>query len=212
MSFIFWKRRGVEPVEAPDGLIGGKDQVSEQHPFPAGLHYLPEGTSEYVEVDDSNGLPVSVLNIVRTGTRVIYTMEVPGIVTGAAYLDGDAFGTRFFLPGVSRSGVGSGVIEAITFNDKDDEGIQKDFVFFRSAIAGTADNSPFDPSDGDTDAKVGVVPVAVFYNWNSNRGGEATGVDLPYVADDLWCQIVTRGADNIAAGHIPTFTVKVRMD
>lgn len=124
---------------------------------------------------------------------------VPGIGTAAAYAAGDAFGTKFsfIVPDV-------GTITLIGFIDYDDEGSEKDFVLFRRDFTATADNSAFNVSDADMAFFVGAPPVNIFTNFGANQVGVAAP-NLDYRTEDghLYCQIVTQGIDNIAAGSIP---------
>ncbi len=134
-------------------------------------------------------------------------VEIPGIVTGAAYASGDAFGTIFSIP-VPKSGF----IEDITMLDLDDEGIQTDFWFFNVPFTATADNSEFDVSDSDLSNLERVICVTNFSNAKSNQVGINNGLGLSYKAPKgyLYCQCVIRGAANIAAGHIPKVKLGIR--
>ena len=146
-----------------------------------------------------------ILKVLRNGLSVtapVFTTDrqiIPGIVTGAAYAAGDAFGTTmvFNVPKV-------GTISNVIFIDKDDEGIDKELVLFSRPFVETADNSAFAPSDADLSYSLGVVSIDTFYNFTSNQIGEATPAKS-YVAPQgrIWCQMVTRGADNITADNIP---------
>lgn len=131
--------------------------------------------------------------------------QIPGIGTAAAYTAGDAFGVKFMLT-VPEMGTISNVI----FIDLDDEGKAKELVLFDNDFTGTADNAAFDPTDADTRNCVGVVSIDTFYNYGSNQIGVSTPA-LSFVAPRkvLWCQLVTRGADNIAADNIPWIRVVV---
>lgn len=132
-------------------------------------------------------------------------IQVPGIGTGSAYAADDAFGTAFELLVPNE-----GTISHVYFLDFDDEGIQKDVVFFRKSFTGTADNSAFAVSDADLRNCIGVAKIITFVNFANNQVGYATP-SLSYVLPTgrLYCQIVTRGADNIAAGVIPEIFVVV---
>ena len=90
------------------------------------------------------------------------------------------------------------------FLDFDDEGIQKDVVLFRSDFTATADHDPFAVSDRDLAKCIGVVEVLAFVDFGNNQIGQATPA-LSYHAPEgiLHAQIVTRGADTIAAKADP---------
>ena len=153
-----------------------------------------------------------ILRVLRDGITikpsivVTNRVTVPGIGTGSAYAAGDAFGTRFVFEVPPK-----GTITRAIFIDKDNEGIQKDIVMFSREFTETADNAAFDPSDVDMTSHLGVASVNVFYDFGSNRGGEAVP-DLEYSLPDgrIYCQIVTKGADNIAAGAIPEVYLVVK--
>lgn len=136
---------------------------------------------------------------VASRTIKIEPVTIPGIGTAAAYASGDAFGTsfRFAVPPM-------GIIANAVFIDLDDEGVNKELVLFSRAFTATADNSAFAVSDADLVNCVGVLSVDTWYNFGNNQLGIATPM-MAYEAQTgyLWCQIVTRGADNIAAGSIP---------
>ena len=136
----------------------------------------------------------------RVGIR-----EVPGIGTGAAYASGDAFGTKFLLTVPVE-----GTIATAVFLDYDDEGLTKELVLFNEDFTVTADNSAFAVSDADLRNCVGVISIGTFYNFSANQLGIASPA-LYYHAPRgfLWGQVVTRGADNIAAGSIPDFFLEI---
>ena len=97
-----------------------------------------------------------------------------------------------------------GTISTIGLLDKDDEGIVKELVVFDADFTATTDNSAFAPSDDDLLNCIGVISIDVFYNYSVNQVGFVTPA-FSYVAPNgyLYCQLVTRGVDNIAAGSIP---------
>ena len=136
---------------------------------------------------------------------VIGPTDVLGIVAAAGYTAADAFGGKFVLD-VPKEGT----IATVVFHDYDDEGISKEIVLFTSDFVATTDNAEFDPSDADMLNCVGIISVATFYNYKSNQVGIATPA-LYYIAPQgkLWGQMVTRGADNIASGSDPDFTMVV---
>ena len=125
--------------------------------------------------------------------------KLPGIGTGAAYAAGDAFGTAFVLK-VPKMGTISNAV----LLDFDDEGLRKDIALFRGPFTETADNAAFAPSDSDLESCIGVISIDQFFNWSSNQIGIATPA-FSYVAPTgkLYCQVITQGADNIAAGSVP---------
>lgn len=140
-------------------------------------------------------------------SRVFETPKttIPGIGAAAAYAAGDAFGDKFILLVPPE-----GTISNIVFLDLDDEGIQKDLVLFREDFTATADNAAFAVSDDDLGNCIGIVTVNVFYNFSNNQVGIGTPA-FAYRAPSgrLFCQFVTQGADNIAAGSEPKFFLVV---
>ena len=151
-----------------------------------------------VEINQKDGAPdVPVVSRVHKTER----RPVAGIGTGLAYAAADAFGTRFAIPVPPF-----GTIASLVFLDYDDEGIPKEFVLFEREFTATTDNDAFAVSDADLSSCVGVITVDVFNNFGNNQIAVASPA-LAYSAPGgyLYCQVVTRGADNIAAGSIPEF-------
>lgn len=149
--------------------------------------------------------PVQVINkTVRTGPTTI-----PGIGTGAAYAADDAFGRAFSVT-VPRSGI----IQAATFLDRDDEGIETDLVLFNKPFTDTADNAAFTVSDADMENCIGTITFATFKNFALNQMSTAGAMGLAYIAPErkLWIQAVTRGAPNIAAGAEPMISLVIIAD
>ena len=129
--------------------------------------------------------------------------EIPGIGTGAAYASGDAFGTGFWVP-FPRSGY----IDSLTFIDLDNEGIAKTIYLWKAMIRTTDDNAAFEPVREDFLVGRALQINLTAADYVTHSGGQmatVTGIGLPYEAPcgRLWCRLVTRGADNIAAGALP---------
>jgi hypothetical protein len=170
--------------------------------------WLPDSDGRNaLPVTDGRPFPTKILGTALAAGPTVRTdrIRVPGIGTASAYADGDAFGTRFTLAVPF-----DGIIGTVVFFDLDDEGIQKDIVLFDAEFTETADNSAFAVTDADLIRCVGVISVNAFYNFNANQIGVSTPA-LAYTAPEarLWGQIVTRGADNIAASNIPEFYMVV---
>lgn len=165
-----------------------------------------KGNKSYEEVGHEHPLAVQLYQgeekpLIWTNSPVWVTdkLLVPGIGTAAAYLPGDAFGTKFYFTVPAE-----GLISNINFLDFDDEGSQKDFVLFSEDFTATADNAAFNVSDDDLLNCLGVISVTTFFNFGANQLGTGTpafGYKTPNRR--LYCQIVTQGTDNIAAGAIP---------
>src|SRR3989304_2968583 len=98
----------------------------------------PQGDFRDVSVTEKGDILVAA-RVFKTA-RII----VPGIGAAAAYAAGDAFGDKFRIQ-VPREGT----IATVVFLDLDDEGLQKDLVFFTRDFTATADNAAFAVSDVD---------------------------------------------------------------
>lgn len=156
----------------------------------------PDGNPREINVDVGGNLAVGD----PWETALI---QIPGIGTAAAYASGDAFGTGFWVPCPPK-----GFIDALTFIDLDNEGIAKTIVLFDVAVTTSADNAAFTPIKADLLIRSRQINLSSsdYVTFASNQMATVTGIRLPYNAPDargLWCRLVTRGADNIAAGAIP---------
>lgn len=146
-----------------------------------------------LKIDYIKGLVVTTSPSTRVGG------VIPGIGTGAAYASDDAFGSigELVVPK-------SGTIATVLFLDLDDEGLRKDVYLSAAPFVDTADNSPIALTDAAVRNCLGIVSIDTFYDLLDNRVGIATPA-LWYHAPRkrLYYQVVTRGADNIAAGALP---------
>ena len=170
------------------------------------IFFRNKGNTSNVQAGHQDPLPVAVIqqsgepDIVTT-SRVYLTpsVTIPGIGTAAAYAAGDAFGTKF-----SFNVPVEGTISNVVFIDYDDEGIRKDLVLFGADFTATADNSAFNVSDADLKQALPVITIDLFYNFGANQLGQATpALSFRAPSRRLYCQLITQGADNIAAGSIP---------
>lgn len=189
-----------------DRGVAGDGEVNEQHPLPIQLAWRREGDDDWSAVDGASPLPVAVGGIALFSTKLaVVRTPIPGIGTGSAYTSGDAFGTKFTLAVPNE-----GTIASVIFRDYDDEGLGKEIVLFSENFTQTTDNDAFAPTDIDLVSCIGVISIVSFYNFSANQVGMATPA-LYYVAPKglLYGQVVTRGADNIAAGAIPDFTLVI---
>lgn len=160
--------------------------VTDEHPFPVVIAEEPTA---------QNRLPP-----VAGETRTV-VVQVPGIHTGSAYADGDAFGTKLHFENVFRPGKHSGTIVGAFYLDNADAGYAKDLPLFIRDFTQTADDSAFGPSDGDLLACRGVVQIATAFNWANNQWYQATNVGLWIAGESphLWTQLVERGVSNLSA-------------
>lgn len=203
MSLLFWRK-------THDTAIAGdtpSQAVTEDTPLPVRLY--PGGDDEAQSVEIANGFmpPVS-------GQTILREYEIPGIGTGSAYADGEAFGTAFTLHDLFRAEKCSGTIVGAYLHDLDDEGLRVDVPLFVHPIASTTDNNAFAPSDAELVTCRAVVPITEFFNWSSNQFGQATnlGIWIKAESPNLYTQLVIRGAANIAAGAIPRLGIIVVPD
>lgn len=179
--------------------------------YPLRIRQRREGDAN--EVMRDNPLPVRIENdalgdgpiSVNTPIFITPRIVVPGVGAAVAYTSGDAFGTKFRIAVPTK-----GTISHLVFLDRDDEGVNKELVLFSADFTATADNAAFDVSDADLLLCIGVVNVALWYNFASNQLGIATPA-LSYIQDSgsLYAQFVTRGVDNIAAGSEPQFFMMI---
>lgn len=194
MSLLFWRKtRDIAPENARS------EAVTEEAPLPVRAYPNNDDEPAVVKLDkDTIQPPIA-------GQTITRLVQVPGIGTGAAYADGEAFGTLITWHNVFRSEKLSGTIVGAFLLDLDDEGIQIDIPLFVRSITATTDNNAFAPSDDDLMALRAVVSISSFYNWSSNQFGQASnlGVWINGESPNLYSQLVVRGAANIAAGAVP---------
>ncbi len=202
MNLIFWRQtRDLAPDNAKAVA------TTEETPFPVQLVDNEDADPTRVTID----MPYQPPMAGQTVTRLV---KVPGIGTGAAYADGEAFGGLIQFHDVFRPEKCSGTIVQVFFLDLDDEGINKDVPIFIRPFTITTDNNAFAPSAIDLLGCRSVISISTWSNWNANQFGEASGANrwISGESPHLWTQIVTRGADNIAAGSEPWIGIVVIPD
>lgn len=208
MSILFWRKTQDTGQYRPDGKAQvAPIEVDENNPLPVRIY--PS------EQDDSPGQPVSLPTVMppQAGMSVTYRVQIPGIGTASAYTAADAFGTLVTLSDVFRSEKRAGNIVQVVFYDLDDEGLQKDLIFYERPVTTTADNDAYAPSDADLLYCVGVLSLTTYVNLSSNQIGVWTGnVRSRSTDNNLYVRLVTQGADNIAAGSIPWLAITVIPD
>ena len=114
-----------------------------------------------------------------------------------AYTAGDALGVFMIFTAIPEHGV----IHAIQVIDRDKEDVNLDVVMFNAAIAGSAANAAFAPTDAELSTLVGSVLISTWKDFSTNSMGIATAIGLPYWAPSnrLWIQCVTRGTPTYTA-------------
>ena len=148
-----------------------------------------------------------ILNVLRLQTEQLpfetKSYQIPSIGAAAAYATGDAFGEGFWVTLPKK-----GIIDGLTFIDLDNEGIAKTIYLFRKVVNVSADNAVFTPVASDMVAGSPIQINLTASDYVTHSGGRlatVTSIGLPYEAPEgrLWCRLVTRGVDNIAAGASP---------
>lgn len=177
------------------------------------LRWRPVDSSAGVEVDDENPLPTRAYGPVQVGASGDSGYcGVPGIVTGAAYADGDAIGAgAIVFPNCLRSGVQSGQLYSATYLDLDDEGLQVDLHLYAAVPTyAPTDNGAYAPSDADlvNSRYIGTVSFATFSNFSSNQVSVGSFNPIGVAGapgTNIYGHVVARGALNIAIGNLPLF-------
>lgn len=204
MSLLFWRKTEDTGKYRPDGQLVTEDVAATvEEPIPV----------QIIHPDGNDYPPVILLNEYLPPVRgqlIERVYEVPGIGTASAYTAGDAFGTVITVHNVFRPEERSGAVVKLVFLDLDDEGKQKDCVFYNRSVTTTADNDAYAPSDDDILYGQGVVSITSFQNWSNNQVGTWSGTFWAKSSDtNLYVRLVTQGADNIAAGALPRLLVQV---
>lgn len=196
MGIAFWRKtREIGPDNAQSV------PATEDTPLPVTPYQTDEDDALRVQIDQKRMPPVA------GETRLIGPIQVPGIGTASAYTAGDAFGGLIRFHDCFRPEKCSGTIVGAFLIDPDDEGIGKDLPIFVQAITITTDNSPYAIADADLQYGRGFVQINSFFDGGNGQIGQASKTTVPLwvKADgpDLWTQLRTTGADNIAAGSLP---------
>jgi len=133
----------------------------------------------------------------------------PGIGVAAAYADLDAIGTAFMFRVPA-----SGIIQAASYYDLDDEGLQVDLWLMDDAPAIQTDNNPLSFLDNDLIKVITRIQFTTFGDATNGQFSEAKNIGRPYVQENrrMWAQLQARGALNIAAGNLPMFRIVILAD
>ena len=157
-------------------------------------------------------IEISIPGLVRVRTRTWSTELIvpPGIVTGAGYAVGDAAGLqmRIDLP------FSSGVLQSVSYNDNDDEGLAVDLILSRAPLEITiADNAAFtyNKASKDVENQIGArlrFDLSLFEDYTNCQKACLDGIGRAFdlgTGRTIWAQMVAQGALNIAAGALPSF-------
>lgn len=129
---------------------------------------------------------------------------MPGRISGLKNIDVD---TSIYASGDALGTVQSvtiplgGVIESIVVNDRAKASVNLDVVFFKAAIAETAENGAFDPTDAELTTSLGSVLVSTWKAFANSSQGVAANIGLVYetLGGTIYFQCVTRGAPTYVA-------------
>lgn len=174
-------------------------------------------TGEQQEVGRDTALPVEVKGNVQppvAGQTITRIVTVPGIGTGSAYQAGDAFGTMITFPDVFRPEKLSGRIVSAFYIDRDDEGVSKYMPIYVRPITESTDNAAVALSLANAQACRGAVVIDTFADCAAFQIGVEANINLWVSGEspNLYTQLVTAGADNIAAGALPIIGIVVVPD
>lgn len=156
-----------------------------------------------IEIDEvAAGVQLTVVSkIARVGP-----LDIPGIVTGAAYTANDQMGSvlRLAVPK-------AGIIRDAFFYDLSDQALNKTLWVFRANPVLAADNAAFALDDVDI---VNAEGVMLFSTWRDGVNGQlgiTTNVPLYYTAPSgyLFLAVQTAGTDTIAAGNVPKLSLLI---
>lgn len=147
-----------------------------------------------------------IKNLVTTQKSQFDTgwMQIPGVAISSAYTAEDAFGTTltFNVPKIGK-------IDSALFIDKDDEGIEMEFVLFNDVFVETVDAAAFAPSDADLGKVVGSLMFSIFNDYNANQISHADTPKIHYNCPSgiMRGQFKTSGTPNIAANNLPSVRI-----
>lgn len=133
--------------------------------------------------------------------------RIPGITAGAAHAAQDALGKLFIFDGVPERGW----IQSGRLFDPDDDNIAIDIIVHNADFGATADDAAYDVSDEDNESIIDIVEFGVFVDLVISRYafGRARGQLYHAPQGKFYCQAITRGASNIAAGKSPMIELSI---
>lgn len=205
MALAFWRKtKDIAPENAQAVA------VTEDTPLPVVLKNDEDDEAPKVQLDQLRLPPVG------GDGKIVGPVRVTGIGTGSAYTAGDAFGGVVKFPNCFRPEKCSGWIVGALYYDLDDEGLAKDVPLYSRAITATTDNDAYALADADNLYGRGFLRISDFFDGGSGQIGMADKTTVPFyvVADgpDLWTQLRTLGADNVAAASEPWIALLVVPD
>jgi hypothetical protein len=143
----------------------------------------------------------------------------PTVSAASAYTSGDCLGGLMTITDAARASGGSGVLQAVTVLDKDNERAAIDLLFFNQSVTSAGDNAAVAFSDTDMANCIGVMSMPI-YNaaWPgspANAISSLLGVALPYICvgtANLYCQAVVRSTPTYTATDDLIFSFTVAKD
>lgn len=210
MSKFFWqKTRNVEVADHPDIVDVGDRQPTDKiksAPLPVQIVNNDDEDTPRFEIDQLYLPPVA-------GQTVTRLVKVTGLTTGSAYTSGDVFGDVLTFHNVFRSEKNSGTIVRVVLIDLDAEGLAVELPIYNRKITAGTNDSAYDVSDADGMFCETTIPITTFYNYGGWQVGKWTGTEWVVSTDcNLYTQLCTRGAQNIAAGSEPWIKLTVVPD
>jgi len=124
------------------------------------------------------------------------------------YADGDVLADTQVLAACLRVNDGTGIIQDVIFNDKDDQGLAFDVLVLSADTSMGAENGAPDASDADADTIVGRFSVGVgdFYDLGACRIASIKNIGIAVKGatgtDDIYVALISRGAGTYSASGI----------
>jgi hypothetical protein len=134
-----------------------------------------------------------------------------------AYADGDVLADTQVLAACLRVNDGTGIIQDVIFNDKDDQGLAFDVLVLSANTSMGTENSAPDASDADADDILGRFSVGVgdWYDLGGCRIASIKNIGIAVKGasgtDDIYLALISRGAGTYSASGI-TARVKILCD
>lgn len=170
------------------------------------------------KIDQNDGLP-PVLGVGFSGAQLqtlataLHSVEIGAILQitfsldTAIYASGDVLADTQEIANAVQLANGIGVLQSLVLNDKDNQRIALDLVFFSANVSLGAENAPPTITDANADSVLGIVSV-LSSDWiNLGNCGVATiprvGMEIKADANkSIWVGAITRGAPTHTASGI----------
>lgn len=184
-------------ITAGSGISVAADDVSSVYYQKVKLDVGGDGATLPVSAT-ANAIPVKALDDVIT---------IDATVDTSALAEGDvAFATQE-VAGFSTAADITSILQSVTVQDPDDQGIGIDLIFFNANTSLGTENSAPDIDDTELLTVIGRVQVGAgsFYDLGANRVACVYGIGLPMKAGtggSIWMAGIARGAPTYAGGHI----------